>query len=196
MLIWLTFTAFISFNNGLKWLDLFVLKNYSCSMSCFFRIPWSLGSSAQHVPTIITKITPSVYAIVCIWLDPPPFMCAHLLYIHPLPPNKFLFRFKFASLTISRLFSFLLVSEFKFYISLFLETPILLVRNCMHLDWSLPAPFVRTYYVDNPFSFKSTSPNNIRIIDVNVNKRVIEFSKAFEIHWMASPLKENLNFFP
>ena len=75
MLIWLTFTAFISFNNGLKWLDLFVLKNYSCSMSCFFRIPWSLGSSAQHVPTIITKISPLL----------PPCMQSYAFGSTPLP---------------------------------------------------------------------------------------------------------------
>ena len=41
-------------------------------------------------------------------------MRAYFLYIHP-PPNKFLLRFKFSSLRISRLFSFLLVSEVKFH---------------------------------------------------------------------------------
>ena len=45
-----------------------------------------------------------------------PSLCVHTFYIFTLPPpNKFLFRFRFLSLTISRLFSFLLVSEVKFY---------------------------------------------------------------------------------
>ena len=44
-------------------------------------------------------------------------LCVRTFYIftHFPPTNKFLFRFKFSSLTISRLFSFLLVSEVKFH---------------------------------------------------------------------------------
>ena len=39
-----------------------------------------------------------------------------IFYVFTLPPpNKFLFRFKFSSITISRLFSFLLVSEVQFH---------------------------------------------------------------------------------
>ena len=41
--------------------------------------------------------------------------CACVLSIYSPPPNKFLLRFKFSSLRISRLFSFLVVSEVKFH---------------------------------------------------------------------------------
>ena len=46
-----------------------------------------------------------------LFLDPP--LCVRTFYIFT--PNKFLFRFKFSSFTISRLFSFLLVSVVKFH---------------------------------------------------------------------------------
>ena len=51
---------------------------------------------------------PPLYAIIHTCPPPPPltFMRTYFLYIHPLPhppPNKFLFKFKFSSLTISRL---------------------------------------------------------------------------------------------
>ena len=48
-----------------------------------------------------------LYTIIHTWPPPPlTFMRTYFLYIHPLPhppPNKFLFKFKFSSLTISRL---------------------------------------------------------------------------------------------
>ena len=33
-----------------------------------------------------------------------------------------------------------------------LELPLPLIRSRTHLTWPLPSPFVRTYYVDDPFS--------------------------------------------
>ena len=55
------------------------------------------GSSSQYAHTKITRIRPPpppLYAVVRIWLDPP--LCVRTFYI--------LFRFKFSSLTISRLY--------------------------------------------------------------------------------------------
>ena len=70
----------------------------------------------------------STYGQKSLKLDPPPLctqsyafgfapLYAYVLSIYaPIPPpNKFLFRFKFSSLTTSRLFSFLLVSDVKFH---------------------------------------------------------------------------------
>ena len=74
-------------------------------------------SSTWYVHTKITKIRPSPSSCVCncIHLVWPPLLYARTFYTFTpsRPPNKFLFRFKFKWLTISRLFSFLLVSEVK-----------------------------------------------------------------------------------
>ena len=57
--------------------------------------------------------SPPLYAIRRIWINPPPPHppYAYVLSIYsppPPPPNKFLFRVKFSSLAIYKLFSFLL----------------------------------------------------------------------------------------
>ena len=88
---------------------------------CFLKIMFTKllldkGSSTLYVRTKIAKISPPppLYAIVHIWFDPSLFVLTVYIFT-PATPNKFLFRFKFSSLTISRLFSFLLVSEVKFH---------------------------------------------------------------------------------
>ena len=64
-----------------------------------------------------------LYAFARTWLEVDfwllawiPFMRTYFLYIHPSrsPPNKFLFRFKFSSLKVSRLFSFYLSLRLNF----------------------------------------------------------------------------------
>ena len=79
---------------------------------------YTQGSSTQYLRTKIAKIRPPspLWAIVRIWLDPP--LCVRTVYIFPFPPpplNKFLFKFKCSSMTISSLFLFLLASEVKFH---------------------------------------------------------------------------------
>ena len=84
----------------------------------FTKLLLDKGSSTLYVRTKIAKIRPPLpplYVILRTRLDPS--LCVRTFYIiNPsAPPNKFLFRFKYLSLTISRSFSFLLVSEFKFH---------------------------------------------------------------------------------
>ena len=121
-----------------------------------------------------------LYAIVRIWLDPP-FMCTYFLYIHPFPyppPYPLLINFysdssfrhsQFSSLTISRLFSFSLVSEVKLHwnnikkismVSVYSLRPVYTSLYTM-INGNVIASFVqkkgkfwdfmvRTYYVDDP----------------------------------------------
>ena len=73
-------------------------------------------SSTQYVRTKIAKVRPPSPPCTQSYAVGLTLLYAHVLYIHPYPTlNKFLFGFKFLSLTISRLFLFLLVSEVKFH---------------------------------------------------------------------------------
>ena len=83
----------------------------------FTKLLLDKGSSTSYIPTKIAKIWP-LFPLArnrthMAWHI---FMHMYFLYIHPpAPSNEFLFRFKISSLTIFRLFSFLLVSEVKFH---------------------------------------------------------------------------------
>ena len=75
------------------------------------RVIHIVGTHKNH-----QNYTPSPLARNRTYLAWPPFMHTYFLYIQtPPPPNKFLFRFTFSSLKISKLFPFLLVSEVKFH---------------------------------------------------------------------------------
>ena len=52
MLIWKTFKIFISFNNGLEWLNLFAWKIICATWFCFLRIPLSGKSISQAVADV------------------------------------------------------------------------------------------------------------------------------------------------